>query len=188
MEAFDIVVALLSFVYALALTHLYQTATDLIVARRRVVFSWSYTAWMALVLVSLVNNWLALIPARIMPWSMALILLQFAISSVQYFTCSLMAVHVREEGAVDLRAFMRDESRPAQIAYLAMSLVLLPTNFIFERQSGRFTGTALQWLSGQGMFAGLTLALLAALWLRAAWFQVAVPLALCAFMIWTLLR
>ena len=62
MNAVELVCALLSFVYALALTHLLQSASELWVARDRLRFSYSLAAWTVLSVLMLANNWLSLIP------------------------------------------------------------------------------------------------------------------------------
>ena len=57
---FEHVTILLSFVYAIALTHLLSTTTELVLAGKRVRFSALYAAWMFNAILLLLNNWIAL--------------------------------------------------------------------------------------------------------------------------------
>jgi len=60
MGAFDFVITLLSFVYALAITHILATVGDIIRAGKRVRFSWLNAAWMLSTLLIVVAFWLGL--------------------------------------------------------------------------------------------------------------------------------
>jgi hypothetical protein len=55
---FEHVTLLLSFIYAIAITHLLGSATELILARDRVRLSGLLIAWMVCALLLLVTNWL----------------------------------------------------------------------------------------------------------------------------------
>jgi hypothetical protein len=57
---FEHISVLLSFVYALALTHLLSSATELMIARRRVRFSGLYAVWAVNAAALLMSNWVAL--------------------------------------------------------------------------------------------------------------------------------
>ncbi len=57
---FEHVTLLLSFVYALALTHLLSSATELVIAGKRVRFSGLYTLWAINAAVLLMTNWTAI--------------------------------------------------------------------------------------------------------------------------------
>jgi hypothetical protein len=57
---FEHVTILLSFVYAIAMTHLLSSATELVLARDRVRFSGLYVLWMLNALLILLVNWMAI--------------------------------------------------------------------------------------------------------------------------------
>ena len=59
MSAFEHITTLLSFVFALALTHILASATDMLLKRDRVRFSWLQAIWMVNATILLMNNWLA---------------------------------------------------------------------------------------------------------------------------------
>ena len=76
---FEHVTILLSFVFAIALTHLLSTATELVLARDRVRFSGLHTLLMANALLSLVVNWLSFWGLIVIKrWTVTEVLLQFA--------------------------------------------------------------------------------------------------------------
>src|SRR5581483_12458406 len=64
MTAFDHVIVLLSFVYALALTHLLSRIGGLIANSQRVTWSWLLGLAIANALLNLLINWLALLGFR----------------------------------------------------------------------------------------------------------------------------
>ena len=60
MQAFDYVITLMSFVYALAIAHVLATAGDIIGAWSRVRFSWLNAAWMLFELLAILAWWIGL--------------------------------------------------------------------------------------------------------------------------------
>jgi len=75
---FEHVTILLSFVYALALTHLLSSATELLVARKQVRFSGLYAAWFLTALLVVLINWLSLWGlVAVKRWTIAEVMLQF---------------------------------------------------------------------------------------------------------------
>src|SRR5579862_7216612 len=108
MAAFEHVLLLLSFVYALALTHLLARIAGLFDARERVKFSGLHglMALNAILLVFL--DWLALWPLRtVSVWDFASIADNFGLGIVLFFTCAIAAPHVTDEGEIDLEAYYR---------------------------------------------------------------------------------
>jgi hypothetical protein len=78
MSAFEHVTALLSFVYALALTHLLARIAELVVARERVRFSGLLALGMANAILLIFANWLSLWDLRsVQSWDLASIAIQF---------------------------------------------------------------------------------------------------------------
>lgn len=141
MATFEIVTALLSFVYALALTHLLQGITDLLLNRERVRWSAVHAGWMLLALVMLINNWLALIPLAEADWTTPVIILMFALATIQYFTCALLMPRIAEDRVVDLVAFHRRNGWLFILPYTVMLLPVMTLNFHFnDRYHGSVGG------------------------------------------------
>jgi len=186
MSAIELIAALLSFVYALALTHLLQSAAELWLARRRVRFSLGLAAWMFLSCLMLVNNWLALIPLAKSEWSQSVALTAFVIAVVQYFTCALCSMKPAENGRVDMRAFEEDQDEGYKVAYLAMTALVV---FDTGRQYELIMGAPFSW---SGLFQAswtmlaFALAIAVSLCWKARWFQLAVPIAYCGFLLWVM--
>ena len=104
---FQHVTVLVSFIFAIALTHVFSSASTLILARERVRFS-------ALLAVSMVNaplgviiNWLGLWPLQnLKHWSAVEGLLQqLGWVIPNYFSCSLVAMPCSESELLDMGAF-----------------------------------------------------------------------------------
>ena len=109
---FQHVTVLVSFIFAIALTHVFSSASQLLLARDRVRFS-------ALLAVSMVNaalgviiNWLGLWELEhIKHWSLGEVLLQLGWVVPNYFSCSLVAMPCSETGVLDMSAFF-ERQRP----------------------------------------------------------------------------
>ena len=66
MSAFEHVMSLISFVFALAMTHLLTCAIAIFRARSRIRFSFTHAAWMAVSLLQVTVWWLAFWDFRLM--------------------------------------------------------------------------------------------------------------------------
>jgi hypothetical protein len=134
MGAFDHVLVLLSFVYALALTHLLSRIAGLYFARSRVRFSglWALMAVFAILLVFF--SWLDLWPFRsTSSWDLLSIVVQFVYAIELYFLCALAAPEPAGKEAVDLDAFYREEHRPFFALGILVILTAMAGNFTFFR-------------------------------------------------------
>lgn len=99
MSAFEHVAALLSFVYALALTHLLSRITELVVARDRVRFSGLLALAMANAVVLVFANWLSLWDLHsVTSWDLASIVVQFAFAVSVYLICAVAGPKASDEG------------------------------------------------------------------------------------------
>src|SRR5437870_4803659 len=106
MSAFEHVTALLSFVYALALTHLLARIAELVIARERVRFSGLLAIGMVNAVVSVFTNWLSLWDLRsITNWDLASIAIQFLFAVSIYVICILVGPKTPDEGTIDLEEF-----------------------------------------------------------------------------------
>src|SRR5262252_573982 len=101
MSAFEHVTALLSFVYALALTHLLARIGELVVVRERVRFSRLLALGMVNAIVLVFVNWLALWDLRtVTSWDLASIAIQFLFAIAVYAICVLVGPKAAEEGTI----------------------------------------------------------------------------------------
>lgn len=106
MSAFEHVTALLSFVYALALTHLLARIAELIVSRERIKFSGLLALGMVNAVLLVFVNWLSLWDLRsVTSWDIGSVAIQFLFAVSVYVVCALVGPKVPDEGVLDLDDF-----------------------------------------------------------------------------------
>ena len=106
MNAFEHVTALLSFVYALALTHLLARIAELFVARDRVKFSGLLALGMTNAVLVVFANWLSLWDFRLIEvWDLASIAINFLFAVNIFLICVLVGPKAHDEGPIDLEDF-----------------------------------------------------------------------------------
>ena len=131
MNAFDHVILLLSFVYALALTHLLSRIGALFVARERVKFSGPLALAMGVAIILVYANWLGLWDLRgVNGWDLFSITTQFVFAILIYFICILVGPETTE-GEIDLEAFYWQQRRPYYWAVIAAVCLSLAANAEF---------------------------------------------------------
>jgi hypothetical protein len=129
---FEHVILLLSFVYALALTHLLSTIAHLIHAGTRVRFSWIQAGWMLNALIIIVANWIGFWDMRQLPsWTVGMILFTLAMAIANYLQVALVCPEVGREGIVDLSEFHRRQGRRYIGACVVSILFALSANIVF---------------------------------------------------------
>jgi hypothetical protein len=139
MSAFEHVLILLSFVYALALTHLLSRMIALYVARTRVVFSGLLTIAMVNSITIVFCSWLALWPFRsIKDWDLYDIVVQFFYSVCVYFLCALAAPELPHEGTVDLENYYWRHRQSFYGVYLLTALAGIAGNFSYLKTSATY--------------------------------------------------
>ena len=167
MTAFEHVTALLSFVYALALTHLLARIAELVVARERVRFSGLLALGMINAIVLVFANWLSIWDLRSMQsWPLASIAIQFLFAISLYIICALVGPKTPDEGSIDLEEFFWRQRPYFYGAVLACVLLALVANLDFLKT----TNAALfvkENLTTLPMLIPVTLALVS----RARWAQ-----------------
>jgi hypothetical protein len=132
MRAFDYIITLLSFVYALAIAHLLATVAELIRARRRVRFSWLNAAWMLVGLLTAVAWWIGMWDMRAIPaWSRFLIGFLFVTAFVIYVQVRLVCPDVAKDGEIDLPKFHRDSGREYIAAFAFTAALTVVANIMF---------------------------------------------------------
>jgi hypothetical protein len=171
---------LLSFVYALAITHVLASATDLIQARSKVRFSALHATWMLIAVLNVFSNWLNFWLLDAVHWTLPQICLLFAVAVIQYFTCSLVSVKV-EEGAADMTAFFERQRPVVAVAYTAMGLVAMVLNYAFRTENAVMgAGT---WVMQDLLIVPLVGAALATGFVAIRWVQWAATAAMLAMSI-----
>jgi hypothetical protein len=179
MGAFEHIIALLSFVYALAIAHLLLTLAGLIRASERVRFSWLHGFWMANALIVLIVDWISFWDLRSLPrYGIGTIFLFVGIALIDYLQAALVCPEIPAEGPIDLVQFHAAQSRRYIGAFAAAATMALVTNTVL---GGAFN--IAEW-ERQNLAAAplLAVALVAAIF-RARWVQIGAPFALAA--IWT---
>jgi hypothetical protein len=132
MNAFDHVLVLLSFVYALAVTHLLSRIGALYSARERVTFFGLQAQLMLVAILQVFFSWLELWPLRSTPsWDLLSIADQFFYAIALYFLCLVAAPEVRDEGAIDLRSYFWREYRTYYGLVFAAIILAMAGNFTF---------------------------------------------------------
>jgi hypothetical protein len=176
MGAFEHVVALLSFVYALAIAHLLLTLAGLIRASARVRVSWLHAFWMANALIVLVVDWISYWDMRALPkFGTGTIALVVASALIDYLQAALVCPEIPAEGPVDLVAFHAEQSRRYIGAFAAAAAMALILNTVL---GGAFNVT--EWEQQNLAVVPVLAVALAAAIFRARWVQVAAPFALTA--------
>lgn len=122
---FQHVTVLVSFIFAIALTHVFSSASQLILARERVHFSWLLSVSMLNAALGVIINWLGLWElGGLKHWTLGEVLLQLGWVIPNYFSCSLVAMPYSESGVLDMAAFFERQRRvifSATVALWAMS-------------------------------------------------------------------
>ncbi|WP_394764022.1 hypothetical protein [Phenylobacterium sp.] len=179
MHPFDFILLFLSFIYAVALTHILFAATRMIRHRRQLVFSWPHALWMAGIFLLLSANWLSLWDLRtVARFDLEVIASNFVLVIAQYFLAALVSPDFEDGDGYDLQAFHGRERRTYLGAYIAMMIVGVGLNF---EGALRYGLTSWGW---QNLIAIPMLAAgLAAFFVDRRWVQIAAPLVLGGTMI-----
>jgi hypothetical protein len=168
---FEHVTILLSFVYALALTHLLSSATELLIAGKRVRFSGLYAAWLLVALLMVLVNWVSLWGlVALKHWTVAEVVLQFLTAVVQYFTCSTFRVtETRGDEVIDLPALFQQRRPLIFGAFLALTLIASFQNW-WDRNNmaGLKPG---DWVGENLSIVPMAVGVVVAGWARPRWLQ-----------------
>jgi hypothetical protein len=180
MGAFEHIIMLLSFVYALALTHLLSGVVALIRADRRVRVSWIYAFWMLNAFVTILADWISFWDMRTLPsWSILTIVFTMLMAIVNYLQAALVCPEVPAEGLVDLNAFHAEQGRRYIGAFLASVLLALIGNFVF----GNMLNVS-EWTAQNVAVVPMAIAAALAMIFRARWVQIAMPIVLTGLWIY----
>ena len=177
---FEHVTILMSFVFAIALTHLLSSATELVLARDRVRFSGLHALWMLNALLSLTVNWLSFWGlTAIRHWSVAEVVLQFTAAIIQYFTCSTLSIRPQEDGVIDVPAIYEKQRPVIFAAFVALMLIGMLQNWWDRNNTAGLTPTS--WIGEDLGILPLLAAVATAGWAKPKWLQWAAGLATVGF-------
>jgi hypothetical protein len=166
---FEHVLLFLSFIYAIALTHLFGSTTELILARDRVRVSGLLICWMALALLMLVTNFLSAVNlAGVQHWTLGRVLIEFATAGVQYFTCSLVSMRVEPKGEADMPAFFARQRPVIASSMVALGLIAMLENYVGRYANGL---TPDAWIGENLSVLPMVVAAVAAILFPARWIQ-----------------
>ena len=112
MHAFDFVMTLYSFVYALGVAQILTTVGDMIRAGKRIRFSWLNAGWMLNILLAIVAWWLSLWDLSAdASWPMFNVLVFFVVACLLYVLARMVSAPIASEGIVDLQRYHLEEGR-----------------------------------------------------------------------------
>ncbi len=183
---FEHVTILLSFVYAVALTHLLSSATELLIAGRRVRFSGLYALWVLNALFGVLINWVSLWGlVALKRWTIAEVTLQFLVAVTQYFTCSTFRVsEVRAGEPIDLPELFQQRRPLIFGAFLALDVVASFQNWWDRNNMGGLGPN--DWLGEDLAILPMGIASLLGGWARPTWLQWAGAVVMLAMMVFFL--
>src|SRR5205085_12251096 len=167
---FQHITVLLSFVFAIALTHVLSSVSKLILARDRVRFSALHALWMLNTLMVLLINWLSVwLLEAVKHWSVREIMIQLGWAIPQYFTCSLISMPVREGEALDMAAFYERQRPVLFSAFAAMYAMSMVANFA---DRNNFEGwNPGDWIRADLLVLPMLIVALMAGWAKPRWLQ-----------------
>lgn len=170
MHAYDFILVLLSFVYAAAVTHLLSTAGEIIIASKRVHFSWFNAGWMCAALLFTCAWWIGLWDLHTASvWSVGSIAFYFSVAAGIYLNARLVSPRISEKGEIDLRAFHVDEGQKYLVAYVVLCMVTIITNAGLGPG-----GSAVQWPAQNMVIVPMAvMTAIAATFIRKPWVQAA---------------
>lgn len=132
MAAFDHIMVLLSFVFALALTHLLSRLGTAMFAASRSILSPLLFLAMINAIALVLCDWLVLWDEHnIAQWDLASIAVNFALAISVFFVCAAVAPETPADGAVDMEQYYWRNRRPIWITQAASNAVAMLANFVF---------------------------------------------------------
>lgn len=147
MHAFDYLVTLFSFVFAIAIAHVLATIGDMVVASRRLNFSWLNAGWIFVVLLAVISWWLGIWDLRKQgTWPTVAIAFFFCAACALYVLARIVCPHIPATGQIDIREFHRRDGPKYMIGYGAFAVFSVATNSYFGMATGA-TSSAGSWLS-----------------------------------------
>jgi hypothetical protein len=162
---FQHVTTLFSFIFAIALTHVFASISELVSARDRVRFSGLHALWMSNVLVALLINWMSVAQlSAVKHWSAGEILLQLSWVIPQYFACSLISMSARDSELLDMRSFYERQRAAFFSAMVLLDVASMVVTFADRNNLEGFKPG--DWIIAELFVAPMLVAALLAGWAR----------------------
>jgi hypothetical protein len=167
---FDHVTILLSIIFALAMSHILASATELVWHRQKVRFSGLLAVWMVNALLGLPIYWITIWElSAIKRWTGFEIALQFFPAIIQYFACSLLSMRHEGDEIMDMKAFY-EKQRPAIFA--AFSLMMITSMIQTYADRNNLAGVnPSDWIGSDFPVLLMLVATLIAGWAKPLWLQ-----------------
>lgn len=142
MQAFDFVMTLYSFVYALAVAEILSTVGDMTRAWKRISFSWINAGWMLNILLAVVAWSLSLWDLRTeTTWPMVTVLTFFVIACVLYVLARMVSPPIAAKGKIDLKQYHLEEGRKYAALFTMECLMTMGTVFLYGTASANWTAS-----------------------------------------------
>lgn len=178
MRAFDFVMTLYSFVYALGVAQILSTVGDMIRAGKRLRFSWLNAGWMLNILLAIVAWWLSLWDLRAeAAWPMPTVLLFFAVACLLYVLARMVSAQIPAEGPADLQRYHIEEGRKYAGLFAVECVLTIGTVFLYGAASQN-------WLSSNFATLPTLVASLAATITMNRWVQSAALMVILTMWVW----
>lgn len=167
MHAFDFVITLYSFVYALAVAQILSAVGDMIRAGKRLRFSWINAGWMLNVLLAIVAWWLSLWDLRSeQRWDMAIVLVFFAVACLLYVLARMVSAPIAAEGPVDLQRYHFEEGRKYAGLFAVECAITIGTVFLYGSASQNWVAS--NWATAPTLVASAAAAMTKNRWVQTA--------------------
>jgi hypothetical protein len=178
MRAFDFVMTLYSFVYALGVAQILSAVGDMIRAGKRLRFSWLNAGWMLNVLLAIVAWWLSLWDLRTeTAWPMVTVLLFFAVACLLYVLARMVSAPIAAEGLVDLQRYHLEEGRKYACLFAVECALTIGTVFLYG-------STSQNWVSSNFATVPTMVASVAAASTNNRWIQWAAMTVIMLLWVW----
>ena len=178
MRAFDFVMTLYSFVYALAVAQVLSTVGDMIRAGKRLRFSWLNAGWMLNILLAIVAWWLSLWDLRAQTtWPMLTVLMFFAVACVLYVLARMVSAPIPAEGIVDLQLYHLEEGRKYAALFAVECALTIGTVFLYG-------STSQNWVASNLATLPMMVASVAAASTNNRWVQSAAMMVIMLMWVW----
>ncbi len=165
MRAFDFVITLYSFVYALGVGQILSTVGDMIRAGKRLRFSWLNAAWLLNILLTIVAWWLSLWDLKAEPrWPMLTVLVLFSVACLLYVLARMVSAPIPQKGPVDLQRYHLEEGRKYAALFVLDCAFTIGAVFLYGSASQNWIAS--NWATWPMLAASLAAALTSNRWVQ----------------------
>ncbi len=178
MNAFEFVMTLYSFVYALGVAQILAAVGDMVRASDRVRFSWLHAGWMLNIMLAIVAWWLSLWDLQSQSsWPMATVIVFFIVACVLYLLSRLVSPTISQNGPADMRTFHQQEGRKYAALFAVNTVLTIATVYLYGSSSEN-------WIASNSASWPTLAASLAATFTRNRWVQMIALVTILAIWVW----